>query len=246
MLVLLLLVPLVLLGSVECLYRYTLSRVGELPRVPVARTDLATRALWAATEEGPLQLEPRWPWTLVAEFAQVSWHPRHERTAGSLTSWYVARQWMTSRPGHESTSMRNWHLRGLALCMWISRHWTVEELLTAYAEGSGFGRNIIGLDAAARRYFGKAPGQLALHEAALLAGLPQSPARYDPFCQPERALQRRNVVLSRLQGLGWISEAQGEEARKQPLPPAIIAEEGAGACAHDQNTPPGRSRLQGE
>lgn len=214
----------VLLGGVEALYRYGLSRVGELPRPPAAlQTNLATRALWADAEERPLQLEPRWPWTLLTDFVRLLWetsrHERHARPAGSQMAWYVARQWMRApRPGQEQPRMREWHLRGLALSVWLSRHWSAEELLTAYAEGAAFGRNLTGLDAAARRYFDKAPGQLALHEAALLAGLPQSPKRYDPFCHPERALQRRDVVLSRLQRLGWISDAELEEARKQPLP----------------------------
>ncbi|MFL5351813.1 transglycosylase domain-containing protein [Archangium sp.] len=236
MLVLLLLALGVLLGSVEALYRYGLSLVGELPRPPVAlRTDLATRALWADTEEGPLRLEPRWSWTLAADFVQTLWldsrYERHERTAGSQLAWYVARQWMRSRPGPEARSPRNWHLRGLALSVWLSRHWSAEEVLTAYAEGVWFGRDLTGLDAAARRYFGKPPGQLVLHEAALLAGLPQSPERNDPFCHPERARQRRDVVLSRLQRLGWISDTEREEARKQPLLPVGLSVEEAAACA---------------
>jgi membrane carboxypeptidase/penicillin-binding protein len=231
-LALLLLPPLLLLGSVEAVYRYGLSRVGELPRAPVPRTDFATHVLWAGLEEGPLRLEPRWPWTLVAEFVRAS--RRHARpSAGSRMSWDVARRWLRSRPGHEHTPMLDWHLQGLALCVWISRHWTEEELLTAHAEGAGFGRDVLGLDAAARRYFGKEPARLAVHEAAFLAGLTSSPTRFDPLCQPERALRRRELVLSRLQTLGWLSEAQREEARKQPLLPAALTAGQEGVCPRE-------------
>ncbi|WP_157758172.1 transglycosylase domain-containing protein [Cystobacter fuscus] len=108
--------------------------------------------------------------------------------------------------------------QALALTVWISRHWSAEELLTAYAQRAPFGRGLIGLEAAARSYFGVEPERLALHEAALLAGLPQSPSRYSPLVHPEAALRRRDFVLSRLQSAGLISEAQREDARKQPLP----------------------------
>jgi len=59
-------------------------------------------------------------------------------------------------------------------------------VLTAYAEWAWFGEGLVGMEAAARRYFGKPAEQLALHEAALLAGLPQSPSRYDPLRRPSR------------------------------------------------------------
>ncbi|WP_375768532.1 transglycosylase domain-containing protein [Archangium gephyra] len=224
-LALLLLPPLLLLGSVEALYRYGLSRVGELPRAPPPRTDFASQVLWASVEEGPLRLQPLWPWTLVDDFVQTWRHRQHgRRSAGSWMSGDVARRWLASRPRPERAPMLNWHLHGFALSVWISRHWTAEEVMAAYAESASFGRGHIGLDAAARSYFGKEPTRLALHETALLAGLTQAPARYDPLCRPEAALARREVVLSRLQALGWISEAQREEARQQPLlPPSSSA-----------------------
>ncbi|PTL83178.1 transglycosylase domain-containing protein [Vitiosangium sp. GDMCC 1.1324] len=226
----LLLVPLLLLGSVEALYRYGLSRVGELPRAPRPRTDFATRVLWTSMEEGPLLLEPRWPWTLIANFAHLYCHPRdRQQPAGSHLSSFVALRWLASRPEQERTPMLNWHFHGLALSIWISRHWTAEELMSAGAEGARFGRNLIGLDAAARRYFDKEPVQLALHEAAFLAALAQSPARSNPVCRPETALRRRDFVLSHLRALGWISDAQLEDARKQPLlPPEIMTKLRAG------------------
>jgi transglycosylase-like protein len=221
-LALLLLPPVLVLGSVEALYRYGLSRVGELPRAPSPRTDFASQVLWASVEEAPLQLHPVWPWTFAAHFVQTWRHRRHgQGSSGFLMSWHVARQWLASRPEHERAPMRNWHFHGLALSVWISRHWTAEEVMTAYANGASFGRGLVGLDAAARKYFGKEPARLALHETALLAGMTDAPSRYDPLCRPETSLRRRNFVLERLRALGWISEAQREEARQQPLlPPA--------------------------
>lgn len=212
----LLLPPLLLLGSVEAVYRYELSHVGELPRAPRPRTGFVLQVLWAVEERGPLQLEPLWPWRFVNNFIEAARHGgRGRRSAGQHLASMVAGRWLASRPRGERALHSSLHR--LVLSIWISRHWTAEELLTAYAEGASCGKGLMGLDAASRRYFDKEPEQLALHEVALLAGLPQAPSRYDPLRRPEAALKRREYVLSRLVDLGWISETQREEARIQPL-----------------------------
>jgi membrane peptidoglycan carboxypeptidase len=128
---------------------------------------------------------------------------------------------MLEQPQREGERRLDRTFQEVALTLWISRHWTAEEVLTAHAEGARFGQGLIGLDAAAHRYFGKQPEQLALQETALLAGLPQSPSRYDPLRRPEAALKRREHVLGRLRASGLISEAQLEEARRQPLLPGM-------------------------
>jgi membrane peptidoglycan carboxypeptidase len=137
---------------------------------------------------------------------------------------------MSERPQRQGERRLDRMFQEIALTIWLSRHWTAEEVLTAYAERVWFGEGLIGLDAAARRYFCKPPEQLAFHEAALLAGLPQSPSRYDPLRRPEQARKRQDFVLGRLRTLGWITEAEWEAARGQPLlPPASMGEEEA-AC----------------
>ncbi|OJH41545.1 hypothetical protein BON30_11895 [Cystobacter ferrugineus] len=218
----LLLPPVLLLGSVEAVYRYGLSRVGELPRPPQPRTGLVYQVLWLVEEGGSPRLEPLWSWRLVGYVPGVRWE---QRPAGEFLASLTARQWLASRPLREGERpARPLHrtFQQLALTVWISRHWSAEELLTAYAERAPFGRGLIGLDAAARRYFGQEPERLALHEVALLAGLPHAPGRYDPRSHPEAALRRRDFVLTRLQSAGLISEAQREEARRQPLPSPVI------------------------
>lgn len=217
-LAILLLPPLLLLGSVEATYLYTLSRVGELPQAPIPRRGFVYLVLWSAEEAGPLQLEPLWPWSILDQYIPRTARNRRD-SAGRQFASLVARRWVVERPQREGEQHLDRIFQELALTIWLSRHWTAEEVLTAYAEGAGFGKDIIGLDAAARRYFGKQPEQLALHEAALLAGLPPSPSRYDPFLRPEAALERREYVLGRLRASGLISEAQLEEAREQPLLP---------------------------
>jgi penicillin-binding protein 1B len=74
-----------------------------------------------------------------------------------------------------------------------------------------------GVSAATRAYFGKEVHQLTLGEAALLAGMIRAPNNYSPAINPERARERRNVVLGRMHELGRISDAQLEAARREPV-----------------------------
>jgi penicillin-binding protein 1C len=81
----------------------------------------------------------------------------------------------------------------------------------------------VGVEAASRRYFGKPAAHLSLAEAALLAGLPNSPTRLNPFTNPEAALGRRRYVLRRMRDTGAIDEAERARALAEPLvlvPPA--------------------------
>ncbi len=91
------------------------------------------------------------------------------------------------------------------------------EILAQYLRRAPFGSNLVGIEAASRRYFGKAPGDLSLAEAALLAGLPQNPSRLRPDRFPDRARARQAYVLERMQACGFITDDQRRAAAAQPL-----------------------------
>lgn len=99
----------------------------------------------------------------------------------------------------------------------MERRLSKERILEEYLNRAPFGGFFVGVQAAARRYFGKDARELSLGEAALLAGLPQSPARYRPDRHLDRALWRRDYVLDRMARRGWITEAQRTAALAQPL-----------------------------
>ena len=91
------------------------------------------------------------------------------------------------------------------------------EILRAYLNRAPFGSNLVGIEAAARRYFGKGAHELSLAEAALLAGVPQSPARLRPDRHPERAKKRQAYVLGRMLDLGFVTQEEYDTAIAQPL-----------------------------
>ncbi|GAA2382989.1 transglycosylase domain-containing protein [Streptomyces glaucosporus] len=92
-----------------------------------------------------------------------------------------------------------------------------DQILENYLNITFFGQQAYGIEAAARRYFSKNAADLELHEAALLAGLVQSPTYYDPVNYPDRAVKRRNVVLNRMAETGAASKEDVAAAKKQEL-----------------------------
>jgi len=105
-----------------------------------------------------------------------------------------------------------------AILAWrVERHLTKDEILTIYLNQIFFGNNAYGVEAAARVYFGKHATDITLAESAVLAGLPQAPSAYNPFRHPEAAKTRQMHVLERLRTVGWIAEAEYQQAAAEPL-----------------------------
>ncbi|WP_255953330.1 transglycosylase domain-containing protein [Streptomyces odontomachi] len=92
-----------------------------------------------------------------------------------------------------------------------------KQILENYLNITFFGEQAYGIEAASERYFSKHAKDLDLPESALLAGLVQSPSRYDPVNDPSEATRRRNVVLQRMADVGNVSQAQADAAKKKPL-----------------------------
>ncbi|WP_255460843.1 penicillin-binding protein 1A [Edaphobacter albus] len=115
------------------------------------------------------------------------------------------------------------------LSMQIERRFTKNQIFELYANQIYLGRGTYGFEAGAEYYFNKHVRDLTLSEAALLAALPKGPEYYSPVRYPERALKRRNLVLSEMRQDGKITIDQEETAKATPLglhvqtPPNSIA-----------------------
>ncbi|MGW2006975.1 transglycosylase domain-containing protein [Streptomyces nigrescens] len=95
------------------------------------------------------------------------------------------------------------------------------KILQNYLNITFFGQQAYGVEAAAQRYFSKHAKDLNLEESALLAGIVQSPTRYDPVNAPQEATKRRNTVLQRMADLKDVSQAQADAAAKKPIKLAV-------------------------
>ncbi|MFN7965205.1 MAG: PBP1A family penicillin-binding protein [Acidobacteriota bacterium] len=103
------------------------------------------------------------------------------------------------------------------LALKLEKTYSKEEILTLYCNGIYLGHGQYGVEAAARFFFDKTAAQLTLPEAAMLAGLTQSPESLSPLRHPERALQRRNHVLERMVVEGFLDRTAAETAKQAPL-----------------------------
>jgi len=108
-------------------------------------------------------------------------------------------------------------MQEVLLAIQLERHFTKPQIFTLYCNQIPLGHGNFGFAAAAQFYFGKRLDELALPEAALLAGLPRTPTGYSPLLYPERARQRRNQVLAAMQENGKITEEEYRKARAAPL-----------------------------
>jgi penicillin-binding protein 1A len=99
----------------------------------------------------------------------------------------------------------------------LEREWPKGRILNEYLNRAYYGNRAYGVEAAAQTYFSRRASQLGPAQAALLAGVVQTPARHDPFRNPEGALQRRNAVLDAMLETGSISRPEHARARALPL-----------------------------
>lgn len=99
----------------------------------------------------------------------------------------------------------------------LERFLTKDEILTIYLNQIFFGARSYGIEAAARTYFGVHAKDLSVAQAALLAGLPKAPSKFNPFQNPEGALNRQRYVLSRMLEQNWVTREEYEAALNEEL-----------------------------
>ncbi|GIL01755.1 MAG: penicillin-binding protein [Alphaproteobacteria bacterium] len=113
------------------------------------------------------------------------------------------------------------------LALWLETRFSKDEILELYLNRVYFGAGAYGVDAAARRYFGKSASELTLAESALLAGLLKAPSRLSPARDPQAADARAQVVLAAMQEAGLISP--GEAVQAMAMQPAAARSYWSGA-----------------
>ena len=99
----------------------------------------------------------------------------------------------------------------------MERHYSKDQILEAYINQINLGRGWYGVDAAARHYFGHPAAKLTLAEAATLAGLPKSQPYYDPVGHPDRARDRRNLILQKMADQKYITQDAADKAKAEPM-----------------------------
>ncbi len=124
------------------------------------------------------------------------------------------RQAATEQDGQAGLARK---LREARLALALEEIYSKDEILTRYLNTVYFGQGAYGIQAAAQRYFSVDAADLTLAQAAMLAGLVQSPTIDDPITHPDNAQARRNQVLQRMYALGHISEQELTEVSASPV-----------------------------
>ncbi|MBU0654772.1 MAG: penicillin-binding protein 1A [Gammaproteobacteria bacterium] len=107
-------------------------------------------------------------------------------------------------------------LKETLLAIRMEQEFTKEEILELYLNKIYLGKSAYGVAAAAETYYGKTLSQLTLAQAAMIAGLPKAPSRYNPIANPDRAMLRRNYILQRMLEFGHISQTEYQTAINEP------------------------------
>ncbi|MEU3062161.1 transglycosylase domain-containing protein [Streptomyces subrutilus] len=143
--------------------------------------------------------------------------------ASTLTQQYVKNVFV-EEAGDDETKVREAQekslgrkIRELKYSIQVEEELGKKKILENYLNITYFGQQAYGIESAAQRYFSKPAKDLTLDEAALLAGVVQSPSRYDPANDAQEAMKRRNVVLQRMADIKDVSQAEADAAKAKPV-----------------------------
>lgn len=108
-------------------------------------------------------------------------------------------------------------VKEMATAVRIEKVYTKDEILEMYLSTVSFGENTFGIKAASRRYFNKDPQDLRLEESAVLVGMLKATRTYNPVNYPQKAQERRNVVLSQMAKYGFLEASGADSLQLRPL-----------------------------
>mgnify|MGYP000554328354 CR=1 FL=1 len=134
------------------------------------------------------------------------------QSGGSTLTMQVARNFFLSR---EQRFIRKFN--EILLSLQIEQELSKDEILELYINKIFLGNRAYGFQAAAHVYYGKDINELNLAQWAMMAGLPKAPSTYNPLANPTRALQRRNWILKRMLGLGYIRQDEYQNSLTAPV-----------------------------
>lgn len=130
---------------------------------------------------------------------------------------YPRREFSSKIPGWSKVMMVGVKLKEWITAVKIERDYTKEEIVDMYLNSVFFGSGAYGVKAASETFFGKAPFEITVEEAALLIGMVNKPTRYNPVLNPDLSLGRRNFVIGQMERNGYITRAQRDSIQQIPI-----------------------------
>ncbi|MBN1310073.1 MAG: PBP1A family penicillin-binding protein [Anaerolineae bacterium] len=198
------------------LYEVIGENAGRNTVVPLEQIPLACRQATIATEDASFYTNPGVDLRGIVRALWINLQGGEVLSGGSTITQQVARN-LLLEPRERTERSLTRKLRESILAYRLSRRYSKDEILAFYLNQTYYGNLAYGIDAAARAYLGKPVNDLDLAECALLAGLPQSPALYDPLTDPAATQKRQSVVLDLMVDSDFIDIEEAASARHETL-----------------------------
>jgi 1A family penicillin-binding protein len=198
------------------LYEISDPHQGRHTPIGFADIPLACRAATIATEDANYYAHPGVDITGIIRALLINVQGGEVLSGGSTITQQLARNLLLS-PDERTQRTLTRKLRESILAWRITQQFSKDDILALYLNEAYYGNLAIGLEAAAQVYFGKSAGELDLAECALLAGLPQSTALYDPLTNLPAAKERQAVVLDLMTKQGYITPDRAKLAKVEDL-----------------------------
>lgn len=195
-------------GSVLATFRRTNREWIALDRIPTHVVDALI-----ATEDHRFWQHPGVDWQ--RSLAAVVHTLGGDRQGGSTITQQLARNLFPAEIGRAHTATRK--LKEMITALKLERAYSKREILETYLNTVSFYYNAFGIEMAARTYFNKSASQLTVSEGATLVGLLKGTRAYNPVVNPERAVERRNVVLAQMVKHGKLGRDLYDRLSRRPL-----------------------------
>src|SRR5258708_6427602 len=191
-----------------------IASIGEQRRIPVRYEQLPKRLIQAflATEDDRFFRHHGVDWQGILRAAVANLKAGGIRQGASTITMQVSRDMFLTPRRDLKRKMRE-----IYICLLMEAEFTKEEIFSLYGNKIFLGQRAYGVGAAAEVYFGKGLDQLTVGEMATLAGLPTAPSTRNQVANPEAAKQQRSHVLGRMLELGYISQAEYDQAKASPM-----------------------------
>jgi len=198
------------------LERRTLIRFDSIPPI--------VRDAFVVVEDKRFYRHSGIDWPRVPKAVLVDLKNRNFKEGFSTITMQLARNIFPERISRDKSLVRK--LKEVKVARAIEARYPKNRILELYLNQIYLGNGAYGIATAAKRYFGKTLSQLNIAEIATLAALPKGPERYNPRTFPDRAVQRRNLVIGIMRDEKLIDASQAQEAQAYPLRLATRVETG--------------------
>ncbi len=189
---------------------------GRLRPVPLAEIPLALRQATIAIEDRSFYRNPGIDLRGIVRAAWTDLRSGQVIAGGSTITQQLARNFLLDPEQTQQRTISR-KLREMVLALKLTASYPKDEILALYLNQTYYGGLAYGVEAAAQHFFGKPVRDLDLAEAALLAGLPQAPSRYDPVSNQPAAIARQSLVLNAMAQANYITSTEAAAARSEEL-----------------------------